>query len=133
MPHEDGTNGAYNSRSTGRHRLDRYDTMRDGRLLDTPDRRGGEYRYYSSFGSNRHHDCHLYHPYRWNDRGYLPVEFKKEKPPTFDGYMKKPEDEKAWILGMNKLFNLHDYTDNMKARIVIFILKGKADIRGGRC
>lgn len=42
--------------------------------------------------------------------------------------MRKPEDEKAWILGMKKLFELHEYVDNMKAIIVIFGLKGKADI-----
>jgi len=42
--------------------------------------------------------------------------------------VKNPEDTKAWILGMNKLFELHDYTYNMKARIAIFSLKGKADI-----
>ena len=29
---------------------------------------------------------------------------------------------------MNKLFEFHEYTDNMKARISMFILKGKSDI-----
>jgi len=67
--HEDGTNGAYQSRSPGRHRSDRSDIVRDGRLLDTPERRGDEYRYYSSYGSDRHHDHHHYHPYRRNARG----------------------------------------------------------------
>ena len=42
--------------------------------------------------------------------------------------MKKSEDAEAWILGMNKLFELHEHTDNMKARVVIFSLKGKADM-----
>ena len=129
--HQDGTNGAYGSRYLGRHRLDRSDIVRDGRLLDTPNRRGNELRHYSSFGSNRHHDHHdhhHYHPYRRNDRGYLPNEFKKEKPPTFDGDVKKSEDVEAWILGMNKLFELHKYTNNMKAIIVIFSLKGKENI-----
>jgi len=44
--------------------------------------------YYSSSGSNRHHDCHHYHPYSKSDMGYFPDEFKKENPPTFDGEMK---------------------------------------------
>ena len=113
---EDKTNGAYGSRS------DRDDTVRDGRLLDTPDRRGDGDRYYSSFGFDRHHDRHCYHPYRRSDRGYFPYEFKKEKPPTFDGDLKKPEDAEAWILGMNKFFELHEYTHNMKARVAIFNL-----------
>ena len=29
---------------------------------------------------------------------------------------------------MNKFFEMHDYTENMKAKIVIFNLKGKEDI-----
>jgi len=113
--HEDGTNGAYGSISPSRHRSDRSDTMRDGRLLDTLERTGDEYKYYSSFGSNTHHDRHHYHPYMRNDRGYLLDEFNKAKPPTFDGYV-------------NKFFELHEYTDNMKAWIAIFSLKGKANI-----
>lgn len=32
------------------------------------------------------------------------------------------------MLGMKKLFELHDYTKNMKDKIVIFCLKGKEDI-----
>eukprot|EP00253_Pinus_taeda_P002202 PITA_02202 len=63
-----------------------------------------------------------------NDRGYLPDEFKKAKPPTFDRDVKKPEVAEAWILEINKFFKLHEYIDNMKARIVIFSLKGKADM-----
>lgn len=84
--------------------------------------------YDSSSDSDRHYGCHRYHPYRRNDRGYLPDELKKEKPPTFDGYVKKPEDAEAWILGMNKFFELHEYTYNMKAWIIVFRLKGKTDI-----
>jgi len=101
--------------------------VRDGRLLDTLDRRGDEHMYYSSFGSDRHHDRHRYHPYR-NDRGYFLDEFKKVKPPTFDVDMKNLEDAEAWILGINKFFELHDYTNNMKAKVVIFNLKGKVEI-----
>lgn len=66
---EDKTNGAYGSRSHGSHNLDRDDTMRDGSLLDTLYRRGDGHRYYSSSDSNRHHNCHCYHPYRRSDRG----------------------------------------------------------------
>jgi len=102
--------------------------MRDRRLLDTPDRRGDEYQYYYSFGSNRRHDCHRYHPYMSNDRGYFPDDLKKEKPPTFDGDVKNLEEAGAWILGMNKFFELHEYTDNMKCIIVIFSLKGKTNM-----
>ena len=82
---EDRTNGAYGSRFLGGHMSNRY-----GRLLDNPKRRRDRHKYYSSFDSYRHYDRHHYHPYRRIDRGYLSDEFKKEKPPTFDGEMKKP-------------------------------------------
>lgn len=48
-----------------------------------------------------------------SDRGYFPDEFKKQKPPTFHGDLKKLEDAEAWILGMKTLFELHEYTRNM--------------------
>jgi len=69
--------------------------IRDDKFLDTPDRRGDGHRYYSSSGSNRHYDCHCHHPYRRSDRGHFPYEFKKYKPPTFDGEMKKSRDVEA--------------------------------------
>jgi len=102
--------------------------LRDGKFLDALNRRGDEYKYYSSFGYDRHHDRHCYHPYRRSDRGYLSDEFKKAKPPNFDGVLKKPEEAEAWILGMKKFFELHEYIDNMKSRIAILSLKGKEDM-----
>jgi len=42
--------------------------------------------------------------------------------------MKKPQDAEAWFLGMRKFFRLHDYLENMKAKVATFSLKGKADI-----
>ena len=63
--------------------------VRDGRLLDPPDRRGDGHRHYSSSSLDRHYDCHRYHPYKRIDMGYFPDEFKKVKPPTFDGEMNK--------------------------------------------
>jgi hypothetical protein len=55
-------------------------------------------------------------------------EFKKSKPPTFDGEIKKGEEAKAWILGMKKYFRVHNYSKNLKSRIAIFNLNGKASI-----
>lgn len=109
-------------------KLDKYDTIRYGRLLDTPCRRGDRHRYYSSSSSNKHDDQHYYHPYRRRDRKYFSNEFKKSNPPTLDGEMKKSQDTKAWLSGMRKFFMLHDYLENMKARITTFSLKGKANI-----
>ena len=60
--------------------------------------------------------------------GYFLDDFKKENPPTFDGEMNKSQDVEAWLLGVRKFFGLHDYLENMKARIALFSLKGKEDI-----
>jgi len=68
----------------------------DGMFLDTSNRRGDEYKYYSSSGSDRNHDRHHYHPYRRRNRAYFLDEFKKENPPTFAGDVKKPEDANGW-------------------------------------
>lgn len=55
-------------------------------------------------------------------------EFKKFNPPTFYGEMKKSEDSEAWLLWIKKFFILHNYSENMKAKIATFSLKGKVDI-----
>lgn len=52
----------------------------------------------------------------------------KGNPPTLDGEFKKPNDVEAWFLVMKKFFELQDYTENMKAIIVISSLKRKAYI-----
>ena len=96
--------------------------------MDTRYRRGDGHKVYSSSRSERYRDHHRYHPYRRSGRGYFLDEFKKSKPPTFDGDLKKSEDAEAWLLGMKKFFKVHDYTENMKAKIVIFSLKGKVNI-----
>lgn len=49
------------------------------------------------------------------DRRYFLNAFKKEKTPTFDGEMKKTQDEKAWLIGMDKFFKFHNYLENVKA------------------
>lgn len=76
----------------GEHRSDISNMIRDGRLLDTPYRRGIGNKYCSSYGSHRHRNCLHSHPYRRSDRGYFPNELKKTKTPTFNGEMKKLQD-----------------------------------------
>jgi hypothetical protein len=53
---------------------------------------------------------------------------RKLKPPPFDGEHRKGEDVEAWLLGMRKYFQLHDYSSNLEARISIYHLQGKASI-----
>ena len=52
-------------------------------------------------------------------------EFKKAKPPTFDGEVKTGQEAEAWLLGIKKYFQVHDYSGNMKARVAIFNLNWK--------
>ena len=41
-------------------------------------------------------------------------EFKKARPPTFNGEVNTGQEDEAWILGMRKYFQVQDYTRNMK-------------------
>jgi len=48
----------------------------------------------------------------------LQGEFRKIKPPHFD--RKKEEAAEAWLINMNKYFQLYEYDNNLKARLPIF-------------
>ena len=65
---------------------------------------------------------------RRHHRDHSQDEFKKAKPPTFDGEIKTGQEAKDWILGIKKYFRLKDYSGNMKARVAIFNLNGRASI-----
>ena len=51
-------------------------------------------------------------------------EFKKAKPPTFDGEIKTGQEAEAWLLGIKKYFQVQDYSGNMKDIVSIFNLNG---------
>ena len=55
-------------------------------------------------------------------------EFKKSRPPTFNGEINNGQEAKAWLLGMRKYFQFQDYSRNMKARVAIFNLTGRSSI-----
>ena len=46
---------------------------------------------------------------RRHKENILHDEFRKIKPPTFNGENKKGEEAEAWLLEMKKYFQLHDY------------------------
>ena len=48
--------------------------------------------------------------------------------PTFDGESKTSQEAEAWILGMKKYFQIHDYSRNERDRINIYNLNGRASI-----
>ena len=55
-------------------------------------------------------------------------EFKKARPPIFNGEIKNGQEAEAWLLGMRKYFQVQDYLGNMKARVAIFNFTGRASI-----
>ena len=59
---------------------------------------------------------------------HLEREFKKIKPTTFDGESRKGEEAEAWFLDIKKYFQIYNYSSNMKVRMAIYNLKGKAII-----
>jgi hypothetical protein len=66
---------------------------------------------------------------KWkHSRSHNLEEFRKVKPPSFDDEMKKGEEAEAWLLGLNKYFRVHDFSENLKARVVAFNLNGKDSI-----
>ena len=71
-------------------------------------------------------------PMRYKKRRFtqdeLVGELRRIKPPNFDGEAKQGEDVEAWLLVLRKLFQLHQYTPNMEARVAIYHLQGKATI-----
>jgi hypothetical protein len=65
---------------------------------------------------------------RKNSKSHDPEEFKKSKPPSFNGVIKKGEEVEPWLLGLKMYFRVHDYFENLKDRITIFNLNGKYSI-----
>ena len=55
-------------------------------------------------------------------------EFKKIKPPMFNGEIEKGEEAEAWLFGIKKYFQIYNYSDELKAKMAIYNLTGKEDI-----
>ena len=72
---------------------------------------------------NHHTRKRKYKPYEKISR-----EFKKIKPTTFNGETEKGEEAESWISGMKKYFQIYNYSNQLKARMAIYNLTGKADI-----
>jgi len=78
---------------------------------------------YSSGSSDISQQRRKYKPYE-----ELSGEFKKIRPPTFNGEVDKGEEAEAWLSGMKKYFHIYNYSNRLKARMEIYNLTGKADI-----
>jgi hypothetical protein len=50
---------------------------------------------------------------------------RKLKPPSFDGEKEREDDVEAWLLGLRRYFQLHNYSSNLEFRIATYHLHGK--------
>ena len=81
--------------------------------------------HYTSHSSedNHHIRKRKYKPYEEISR-----EFKKTKPPTFNGEIEKGEEAKSCLSEMKKYFQIYNYSSRLKARMAIYNLTEKAGI-----
>ena len=56
----------------------------------------------------------------------LQGEFQKIKPPTFDGV--EEEVAEAWMINMNRYFQVNEYNNNLKAKLALYQLREKATL-----
>ena len=84
----------------------------------------GRYKYISDSSEI---DCK---PRRRNYKPYEEIsgEFKKIKPPMFNGEVEKSEEAESWLSGMKKYLHIYNYFDRLKAQMDIYNLTEKADI-----
>jgi hypothetical protein len=59
---------------------------------------------------------------------HLEGEFKNIKPAIFNGESRTGEEAEAWLLDIKKYFQIYKYSSNMKLRMAIYNMKGKASI-----
>jgi len=48
------------------------------------------------------------------------------KPPNYNGEAEEVAD--AWLINMNKYFQIYEYNENLRARLAIYQLQGKATL-----
>ena len=83
-----------------------------------------KYQYTSDSSEDDHHtQKRKFKPYE-----EISGEFKKIKPPTFNGETEKGEEAESWLSGMKKYFQIYNYSNQLKARMAIYNLTGKEDI-----
>ena len=73
-----------------------------------------------SSDDNRYTKKRKYKPYEEISR-----EFKKIKPPTFNGEIVKGEEAKYCLFGMNNYFQIYNYSNQLKDRMAIYNLLRK--------
>ena len=82
------------------------------------------YQYTSDSSEDNHHrKKRKFKPYE-----EISIEFKKIKPPTFNGETTKGEEAESWLSRMKTYFQIYNYSNQLKVRMTIYNLIVKADI-----
>ena len=87
---------------------------------------GGQHNFHSNSDSSD--DNHYTKKRKYKPYEKISGEFKKIKPSIFNGETEKGEEAKPWLSGMKKYFHIYNYSNQLKARMAIYNLSGKADI-----
>ena len=82
----------------------------------------------SDYTSDSSEDNHHTRKRRYKPYEEICGEFKRIKPPTFNGETEKGEEVEFWLSGMKKYFQIYNYSNQLKARMAIYNVSGKADI-----
>jgi hypothetical protein len=65
------------------------------------------------------------HQIRKQEVDSLQGEMRKLKPPSFGGEREREDNVEAWLLGLRRYFQFHNYSSNLEARISTYYLHGK--------
>jgi hypothetical protein len=58
----------------------------------------------------------------------LQGELRKLKPPSFYGKRERKDDVEAWLIGLMRYFQMHNYSSNLEAIISTYHQHGKVSI-----
>jgi hypothetical protein len=107
----DGNVSDRNSRSRIKHHHSLYKSTRRAHAISGPGRKP------SVFPFRRQRRRH--------EGDILQGEINNIKPPNFNAKHRKGDEVEAWMLGMKKYFQLHDYPSGVETRIATYQLQGK--------
>jgi hypothetical protein len=68
---------------------------------------------------------HVRHQRRRNELESFQGDLRKLKSPSFDGEREREDDGEAWLLGLKRYFQLHNYSSNLEDKISTYYLYGK--------
>ena len=117
-----GSEDIYYQHKSKKYKLSKIKSSLSSKIYGDSHRKNRQYTSDSS-EDNYHSRKRKFKPYE-----EISGEFKKIKPPTFNGGTEKGEEVESWLSGMKKYFQIYNYSNQLKARMAIYNLIGKAYI-----